>query len=79
MRTSPAAAVLVAAMTVFACGETAAAKTARPRHPAALQSSSGQVAQRTKPPASHAPTQDQKAWMDRASAPSNSGGGGGGM
>jgi hypothetical protein len=76
---SPAAVVLLAAMTVFVCTETAAAKTPRLRHPAALQSSSGQVAQRTKPPASHVPTQDQKAWMERASAPSNSGGGGGGM
>jgi hypothetical protein len=40
--------------------------------------SSGEVL-RKKPPASPAPRQDEKAWMERASAPSDSAGGGGGM
>jgi ABC-type sugar transport system substrate-binding protein len=75
MVASPAIAVLFAVLMVFACAETAAAKAARARHPAASHSS--KVAQRTKPPVAHAPPQVDNGWMERASAPSNGGGGGG--
>jgi hypothetical protein len=79
MVASPAAAMLFAVMMVFACAETAAAKAVRPGHPAASHSVSSAQVLRKKPPASPAPRQDEKAWMERASAPSNSAGGGGGM
>ena len=80
MVVSPAPAMLFAVMTVFACVETAAAKATRPRHPAAHYSavSSGQAVLRRKPPVSQTPRQDEKTWMERASAPSDSAGGGGG-
>jgi hypothetical protein len=78
MVASPAVAMPFAVMTVFACAETAAAK-ARPRHPAAHHSvvSSGQAVLRKRPPVSQTPAQDEKAWMERASAPTSSGPGGG--
>jgi hypothetical protein len=81
MVASPAISMLFAVITVFACAETAAAKAARSRHPAALHSvfSHGQAAQRQKPPLTQAPSPGEKAWMERASAPSNGAGGGGGM
>jgi hypothetical protein len=74
-----AIAVLSAVVTVCACAEAASAKSSRSRHPAAFRSfpAHGQMGLRKKTPAAHAPTQDDKAWMERASAPSNGGGGGG--
>lgn len=78
---SPAAAMLFAVMTVFACADMAAGKPARARHSAASHPvvSSGQAVPRKKPLVSHAPAQDEKSWMERASAPTGSGAGGGGM
>ena len=79
MVASPAAAMLFAVMMVFAAAETATAKAARPRHLSASHSvvSSQQAVQRKKPPVSHAPAHDEKAWLERASAPSNGASGGG--
>ena len=78
MLASAAIAMLFAVVTVFACAETAAAKAARSRHGAShAVFSHGQAAQRKNAPPAHAPTQGEKAWMERASAPSNGGGGGG--
>jgi len=79
MVVSPTTAVLLAVIAVCSCAEVASAKTARARIPATSHSVAdhGQTKLRKKPPASHAPTQDEKAWMERASAPSNGAGGGG--
>ena len=73
--------ILLAVMALCACAETACAKNARARQPAAHRSApaTGPAALRKNPPLVRTPTQDEKSWMDRASAPSNSGGGGSGM
>jgi hypothetical protein len=73
-----AIAVLSAVVTVCACAEAASAKVSRARHPTASRSlpAHGQAVPRRKTPAA-APTRDYKAWMERASAPSTGGGGGG--
>lgn len=72
-----AIAVLLVAVALGACAE-AAAKAARSRLPASrtLQAE-GQTLVRKKPPVASRPAQYEKNWMDRASAPSNGGGGGG--
>jgi len=73
--------MLFAVMTLCACAEGASAKNARARPSAAHRSASatGQAVMRKKPPVAPTPRQDEKSWMDRASTPSDSGGGGGGM
>jgi hypothetical protein len=73
---SPAIAMLLAVMTLCACGETASAKNARARPSTANRSvpATGQAVLRKKPPVARTPTQDEKGWMDRASAPSSGGG-----
>ena len=78
---SPAIALLFAVMTLCACVEVASAKNARARPSAAHRSvpATGQAVLRKKPPVAPTPAQDEKSWMDRASAPSSSGGGGSGM
>ena len=75
---SPAIAMLFAAMTLCACAEAASAKNARARPSAAHRSApaTGQAVVRKKPPVAPTPRQDEKSWMDRASTPSDSGGGG---
>jgi hypothetical protein len=75
----PAIAMLVALTALVGCVEAASAQAARSRQTAISRSipSNGQAVLRKKPPAPHAPTQDEKAWMDRASDASNGGGGGG--
>ena len=77
---SPAIALLVALTALVGCVEAASAQAARSRQTTTSRSipSHGQGVLRKKPPVSHAPTHDEKAWMDRASAASNGGGGGGG-
>jgi hypothetical protein len=79
MVTSPAVAVLVALVTLCASAETAVAKVARSRHPAASHSppSRGQTMLRKQAPVTQSPRQDEKAWMERASAPNNGAAGGG--
>jgi hypothetical protein len=73
---SPAIALLFAVMTLCACAEAASARNARARPPAAHRSvpATGQAVLRKKPPVARPPAQDEKSWMDRASAPSDSGG-----
>jgi hypothetical protein len=73
---SPAIAMLFAVMTLCACAEAASARNARARPPAAHRSvpAAGQAILRKKPPVARTPTQDEKSWMDRASAPSSSAG-----
>ena len=76
---SPAIALLFAVMTLCACAEAASAKSARTRQSAVHRSvpATGQALLRKKPPVARTPAQDEKSWMERASATSNSGGGGG--
>jgi len=78
MLRSPAIAMLFAAMTLCACAEGASAKNARARPSAAHRSvpATGQAVVRKKPPVAPTPRQDEKSSMDRASTPSDSGGGG---
>ena len=75
---SPAIATLFAVIALCACAEAASAKNARARQPAASRAT-GQTILPKKPPLARTPAQDEKSWMERASAPSSSGGGGGGM
>ena len=71
----PAIVLLFAVMTLCACAEAVSAKNARERQPAAHRSvASGQAVLRKKPPVAR--TQDEKNWIDRASATSSSGGSG---
>jgi hypothetical protein len=79
MLASPAIALLMTVATFCAGVEAACAKSARARQPAAWRSVSGQPVPRQKPPVARTPTQDEKSWMERASAPSSGGAGGGGM
>ena len=81
MARSPAIALLFVVVTLCACVEGVSAKNARARQPAAHRSApaTGPAALRKNPPVARTPTPDEKSWMDRASAPSNSGGGGMGM
>jgi len=76
MARSPAIAMLVAVMTLCACAQAASARNARARPSAAHRSvpATGQAVPRKKPPVARTPAQDEKSWMDRASAPSSSGG-----
>jgi hypothetical protein len=73
---SAAIAMLFAVMTLCACAEAASARNARARPSAAHRSvpATGQAVLRKKPPVARAPRQDERGWMDRASAPSSSGG-----
>ena len=73
---SPAIAML-SAVALCVCAESACAKNARARQPAAhrLLASSAQPVRRKKPPIARTPVQDEKSWMDRASAVSSGGGG----
>lgn len=78
MLVSPAIPMLLAAIALLGCVQAASAQTGQPRQPAASRSisSNGQTAvpgSRNKPPLPQASTQDEKNWMDRASAPSGSG------
>jgi hypothetical protein len=79
MVASPVTAMLVALVTLCASTETAAAKAAQSRHPTASHSlpSRGQTMLRKQLPITNSPTQDEKAWMERASVPNNGAGGGG--
>jgi hypothetical protein len=74
----PAIVMLSGVITLGTCAEAAWAKNARARHPAAHRSvaATGQPTPRQKPPVARTPTPHEKSWMDRPSAPSNSGGGG---
>jgi hypothetical protein len=76
MGRSPAIAMLLAVVALCACAEAAWAKNARARHPAAHRSlaTTAQPVPGKKLPVARTPTQDEKSWMDRASAPSSSGG-----
>ena len=68
--------LLCAVMTLCAGVEAASAKNPRARQPAANRSvpATGQAVPRKKPPVAPTPAQDEKSWMERASAPnSNSG------
>ena len=72
---STAIAMVLAVMAPCACAEAVSAKKPHARQP---------VAHRSAPlpknsPVTRTPAQDEKSWMDRASAPSSSGGGGGSM
>ena len=80
MGRSPAIAML-SAVALCACTDAAWPKNARARQPAAHRSlpSTAPPVLRKKPPIARTPAQDEKSWMDRASAVSNSGGGGSGM
>jgi hypothetical protein len=76
MMRSPAIAMMFTVMTLCAGAEAASAKNARTRQPAAHRSipAGGQAALRKKPSIARTPMQDEKSWMDRASATSSSGG-----
>jgi hypothetical protein len=76
MLRSPAIALVFAVTTLCACAQGACAKNIRARQPAAHRSVpvTGPAAVRKKPPVARTPTQEEKSWMDRASAPSSSGG-----
>jgi hypothetical protein len=72
----PAIALLLAALTLCACADAACAKSPRARQPAAHRSVpvTGKAVLRKKPPVAPAQSENEKSWMDRASAPSSSGG-----
>jgi len=72
---STAIAMVLAVMAPCACAEAASAKKPHARQTAAHRSAPLPKS----PPVTRTPAQDEKSWMDRASAPSSSGGGGGSM
>jgi hypothetical protein len=71
MGQSPAIAMLMAVMALCACAEAASAKKIHARQPAAHRS----TPLPKNPPLARTPMHSEKSWMDRASAPSSSGGG----
>jgi hypothetical protein len=81
MLASPAISVPLAVVALLACAQAASAQAGQTRRPTASRSisSDGQTAVRKKPPVTRAPAQDEKSWMERASASSGGGSGGGGM
>jgi hypothetical protein len=72
---SIAIAMVLAVMAPCACAEAASVKKPHARQPAAHRSATLPK----NPPVARTPAQAEKSWMDRASAPSSSGGGGGSM
>jgi hypothetical protein len=72
---SIAIAMVFAAMAPCACAEAASAKKPHARQSVAHRS----TPLPKNPPVARTPVQGEKSWMDRASAPSSSGGGGGSM
>ena len=79
MLRSPAIALLFAVTTLCACAQAASAQNTRARQPAAHRSVpvTGQAALRKKPPVARTPSEGEKSWMERASAPTSSGPGSG--
>lgn len=82
MRVSPAIVMPLAIVAFLAGVQAVAAQTGQRRQPTAARSSSfnaktARPEARRKTASPRAPTQDEKNWMDRASAASNGGAGGG--
>ena len=80
MPATPAISMVLAVIVACACAHEASAQSAaQPRQPGASRplSANAPAAARKKPPPPHGRTQDEKSWMDRASAPATGGAGGG--